>query len=204
MHRALYDCAQMALTPTGPVVRMLLATHPAGSSRPPIGKVKEGTVSEQFFTTLPPSAFTPADVLDLYLHRGSFETVLADEDQEQEPDRWVSHTPCGQEFWQILSQWIWNLRLELGQHASASTLRVTDMASSQVSAPPADRDPPAEQAPSTGLDPPAEQTPAESFELVSYGPPQWARLSYTKGFAGSDFVLQPDGTLRCPGFPSLI
>jgi hypothetical protein len=81
MHRALYNCAQMALTPTGPVVRTLLATHPAGSSRPPIGKVKEGTVSEQFFTTLPSSAFTPADVLELYLHRGSFETVLADEDQ---------------------------------------------------------------------------------------------------------------------------
>ncbi len=198
MPRALYDCAEMALTPAGPVVRMLLATHPAGSSRPPIGKVKEGTVYEQFFTTLPSCAFTPADVLALSLHRGSFETVLADEDHEQDPDRWVSHTSWGQEFWQILSQWIWNLRLELGQHASASTMRVTDMASSQVSAPPTLGDPPAEQASSTGLDPPVEQTPAESFELMSYGPPPWARLSYTKGLAGADFVLQPDGTLRCP------
>src|SRR5260370_11132356 len=68
------------------------ATHPAVSSRPPIGKVREGTVYEQFFTTLPSSAFTPADVLDLYLHRGSFETVLADEDEEQAVDRWVSRT----------------------------------------------------------------------------------------------------------------
>jgi len=33
---------------------------------------------------------------------------------------------------------------------------------------------------------------------VIYGPPQWARRSYTKGFAGSDFALQPDGTLLCP------
>jgi len=73
-------------------MRMLLATHPAGSSRPPIGKVREGTIYEQFFTTLPPHAFTPADVLDLYLHRGSFETVLADEDEEQATDRWVSRT----------------------------------------------------------------------------------------------------------------
>ena len=71
---------------------MLLATHPAGSSRPPVGKVKEGTVYEQFFTPLPFPAFTPADVLDLSLHRGSFETVLADEDREQDPDRWVSRT----------------------------------------------------------------------------------------------------------------
>ncbi len=29
-------------------------------------------------------------------------------------------------------------------------------------------------------------------------PPQWARPSYTKGFAGADFSLQPNGTLRCP------
>jgi hypothetical protein len=40
--------------------------------------------------------------------------------------------------------------------------------------------------------------PAPVVEPVSYGPPQWARRSFTKGFAGSDFVLQPDGTLRCP------
>jgi hypothetical protein len=40
--------------------------------------------------------------VELYLHRGAFETVLSDEDQEQDPDRWCSHTACGQEFWQIL------------------------------------------------------------------------------------------------------
>jgi hypothetical protein len=90
--RALYDCGPIHLASTGPAVRMLLATHPAGSSRPPVGKVREGTVYEQFFTTLPFPAFTPADVLDLYLHRGSFETVLADEDEEQATDRWVSRT----------------------------------------------------------------------------------------------------------------
>src|SRR5260221_10174597 len=32
-------------------------------------------------------AFTASDVVELYLHRGAFETTLADEDQEQEPDR---------------------------------------------------------------------------------------------------------------------
>jgi hypothetical protein len=134
--RALYDCGQVQLAPTGPVMRMLLATHPAGPSRPPIGKVLDQTVYEQFFTTLPPHAFTPADVLDLYLHRGSFETVLADEDEEQAVDRWVSRTQWGQECWQIISQWIWNLRLELGQHAQATTMRVTDLAYSRVLEPP--------------------------------------------------------------------
>jgi len=76
--------------------------------------MRNGVVYAQFFTTVPPDAFTPAEVLDLYLHRGSFEIVLADEDQEQDPDRWYSHTPCGQEFCQILSQWMWNVRLECG------------------------------------------------------------------------------------------
>ena len=49
-------------------------------------------------TTLPSLAFTASDVLDLYLHRGSFETVLADEDDEQDSDRWYSHTPWGSEL----------------------------------------------------------------------------------------------------------
>ncbi len=46
--------------------------------------------------------------------------------------------------------------------------------------------------------------PVKASELVkadasvSYGPAQWARRSFTKGFAGADFALQPDGTLRCP------
>src|SRR5205807_10390334 len=103
---SLFACPGIGLAPAGPVVRIILATPPATSSPPSIGVVRHGTVYEQFFTTVPQRAFTPADVLELYLHRGSFETVLADEDAEQEPDRWVSQTPCGQEFWQILCQWI--------------------------------------------------------------------------------------------------
>src|SRR6266699_4898975 len=31
-----------------------------------------------------------------------------------------------------------------------------------------------------------------------YGPPKCARVSFTHGFPGSAFTLQPDGTLRCP------
>jgi len=58
-------------------------------------------------------------VLDLYLHRGSFETVLADEDDEQDADRWYSHTPCSQEFCQILAQWVWN---EAGWNWGSSSL----------------------------------------------------------------------------------
>ncbi len=230
--RALSDCGSIHLAPTGPVMRMLLATHPAGSSRPPIGKVRERTVYEQFFTTLPSPAFTPTDVLDRYLHRGSFETVLADEDEEQATDRWVSRTQWGQEFWQIISQWIWNLRLELGQHAQATTMRLTDLAYSRVlepPTPPPDDDPPPDGTPPPippGAAPPSASTApvdpvassstpgaADGAETsqnaldcpVSYGPPNWARPSFTHGFPGSAFPPQPDGTLLCPaGHPLFV
>jgi hypothetical protein len=49
-----------------------------------------------------------------------------------------------------------------------------------------------------GIFPVAVVEPVAMAESLSYGPPQWAHRSFTKGFAGSDFVLQPDGTLRCP------
>jgi len=103
--RTLFDCPAIPLAPGGPCLRMIVATHAATSTPAPIGTTRDEVVYELFFTTLPQSAFTCGDVLGLYLHRGSFETVLADEDQEQDLDRWVSHTPAGQEFWQILSQW---------------------------------------------------------------------------------------------------
>ncbi|WP_242527266.1 hypothetical protein [Ktedonosporobacter rubrisoli] len=45
-----------------------------------------------FLTNLPREAFTAADVLALYLHRGAFEPTLADEDRELGPDRWCSHS----------------------------------------------------------------------------------------------------------------
>ena len=40
--------------------------------------------------------------------------------------------------------------------------------------------------------------PSEPATPVIYGPPQWAKRSFTGGFPGSAFPLQPDGTLRCP------
>ena len=105
---------------------MLLAVRQGAGSSPSIGTLRTGTVYEQFFTTVPPHAFTPADVLDLSLHRGSFETVLADEDLEQDSDRWSSYTPHGQETWQILSQWIWNLRQELRKPRQPTSMRLTE------------------------------------------------------------------------------
>jgi hypothetical protein len=183
MTRALYDCQSVPLTPSGPEVRLVVATHAVTSSAPKVGIERDDSVYELFVSTLPSPAFTCSDVLDLYLHRGSFETVLADEDVEQDADRWYSHTPCGQEFCQILAQWVWNLRLELGQKLSSSELRTTEFATARAIEP-------AQAAKSAPL--------STHPPVVTYGPPKFARPSFTGGFPGSAFTLQPDGTLRCP------
>jgi hypothetical protein len=57
--------------------------------------------------------------------------VLADEDIEEDPDRWCSYTECGQELWQIACQWVWNLRLVLGQEMQAGTLREIEWAAAK-------------------------------------------------------------------------
>src|SRR2546427_11341308 len=46
----------------------------------------------------------------------------------QDPDRWCSHAPAGQEAWQIVSQWVWNLRLELGHVLEPTPMRTTEFA----------------------------------------------------------------------------
>lgn len=156
MTRALYDCPTVPLTPAGSEVRLVVTTRPAAGA-PTVGLERGGMVYELFVSTLASPAFTASDVLDLYLHRGSFETALADEDHEQDSDRWYSHTSCGQEFSQILAQWVWNLRLELGQHLSPADLRSTEFAPALE----------AEAAPQ------AEPGPAEaSTPSVNYGPPR--------------------------------
>ncbi|HEY4383526.1 MAG TPA: hypothetical protein VGN34_03490, partial [Ktedonobacteraceae bacterium] len=176
--RALFDFPEILLTPTGPRSRVIVATHPAQATAAPIGVTREHYVYELFFTALPQAAFTPADVVALYLHRGAFETVLSDEDNEQDPDRWCSRTACGQQWWQIISQWMWNLRLELGHRLHPMPLRTTEFAPAQ---------------------PQSLQEPAsEPSTDVIYGPPQWARAAQMGGFAANTFIPQPDGTLRCP------
>jgi hypothetical protein len=181
--RALFDCPDIPLTPMGPRIRVIVATHPASRTLAPVGVTRDGVVYELFLTVLPQVAFTPADVVGLYLHRGAFETVLSDEDKEQDPDRWVSHSACGQECWQILSQWMWNVRLELGHRLHPTPMRITEFAPAQEEPLPA---------------PIPDNTPS-----VIYGPAEWARTARVGIFAGTDFTEQTDGTLRCPAGHSL-
>jgi len=88
-----------------------------------VGLTRQGMVYELFFTNLPQQSFTACDVVELYLHRGAFEPTLADEDNELDLDRWCSHSACGQECWQVIAQWVWNLRLELGHVLTPQPVR---------------------------------------------------------------------------------
>src|SRR6266581_8148914 len=91
--RTLYDCPDVPVGPEGCRCRVVVATHSKGPMKSRVGVTRQGVVYELFFTRLPQDAFTASDVVALYLHRGAFEPVLADEDQEQDPDRWCSHAP---------------------------------------------------------------------------------------------------------------
>jgi hypothetical protein len=183
MLRALYDCPNVPLGPEGMRCRLVVATHPAGATKSRIGVTHSDVVYELFLTALPQNAFTASDVVALYLHRGAFENALADEDQEQDPDRWVSHTANGQEVWQIVSQWRWNLRLELGHVLEPTEIRTTLFA--------------------PALPPAHKETPAQA-PVQGYGSAEVALPWKAGRFSGRDFALQPDGTLRCPAKQSLV
>jgi len=180
--RALFDFPDLALSPAGPRTRVIVATRPLSEAPVKVGTTRGESVYELFYTALPSGAFTPADVVALYLHRGAFETVLSDEDKEQEPDRWCSQTAWGQEFWLIVAQWTWNLRLELGHALHPAPMRTTEFAPARNAKPMVKPD---------GATQPG----------VSYKPPVWA-VSRMGCIAGEYFTPQPDGTVQCPaGFP---
>ena len=99
-----------------------------------------------------------------------------------------------QEFWQILSQWVWNTRLALGQVCHEQVPRWTVWADTLT----------ASTAASAALQPPPAVEPdavTSAEELVAQdGPLELARPWATaRGrFAGHDFTPLDDGTLRCP------
>jgi hypothetical protein len=177
--RSLYDCPEVPVGPEGRGCRVVVATHPKGPMKSRVGATRKSIVYELFFTKLPQEAFTAADIVALYLHRGAFEPQLADEDQEQDPDRWCSHAPAGQEAWQIVSQWVWNLRLELGHVLEPTPMRTTEFA------------------------PPVTETRASQAPVQGYGKPAVALPWKAGRFSGQDFTLQPDGVLHCPAGKTL-
>jgi hypothetical protein len=160
-----------------------VATHQASKKKSRIAVTREGIVYELFFTRLPQQDFTASDVVELYLHRGAYAPILADEDVEQDPDRGCRQSSCGQECWQVVAQWVWNLRLELGHQLHPDPVRTTSIAPACSS---------------THEDVTNFPSPPQG-----YGFPEVALPWKAGRFSGRDFALQPDGTLRCPAGQTL-
>lgn len=192
--------------------RVLLARRvaPADPKEVSVGKLCDGWVYELFLTSQPAQSLPAATVLELYGDRGSFEQVLSDEDVEQDPDRWCSHRPCGQEFWQLTCQWVWNIRLSLGSVSLGEELRWTAWQSETAAT--AQEASSTQEAQGTGGDgdgspqsagaTAASDSPSEAMapEVPSYGP---LRLAYSwmkqpPPYAAVNFQVGEDDTLRCP------
>jgi len=158
----------------------------------PVGKLRGTYVYELFLTSHPAACLPATMIVALYQHRGSFEQVLSDEDQEQDPDRWCSHTADGQEFWQIVSQWVWNMRLELGAVVQEQPLRWTCWLDPQSDAPAAP------SLPVTAAT--CSHAPSAEELLANYGPLElaqpWAKAR--RRFSAQDFRVLDDDTLECP------
>jgi len=173
---------------------------PADRTSITIGKLRGAYVYELFLTSHLASSLSAATILALYQQRGAFEQVLSDEDDEQDPDRWCSHQPCGQEFWQILSQWVWNTRLRLGHVAQPQLMRWTTWESPPAPAPatPVARVPTADVA--VPLPTSAIPTQVTADLVPTYGPlvlsQPWAKAR--RRFSSQAFTLGADDTLICP------
>jgi hypothetical protein len=177
-----FEGGWIPVTSEGAMVRVIVTRYPAPASKkkPSVGKRIGPWVYELYLTALSEDGFVPEDIQDLYYGRGAFESVLAEEDIEQEADRWCSHSACGQEFWQIVCQWVWNLRLALGKRMQQAPLRDIEWA-------------------------PPTCTPAKRVRQpdakLEYGPWQVAQgpVGVTSPLFGArDFVWHDDGTLHCP------
>jgi len=185
LSRDLFDCGQLPVTAQGHRSRLIVATHQASTS--PVGVTRDGMVYELFFTALPALGFTAGDVLKFappigevsrpsLLMKTSSRTVIGG----------VRLPHRGKRVWQILSQWMWNLRQELSQQWQPTPMRLTVFAEVQTAA-----SPPSAHVASQSISEP-------SLEEPSFGPPQWARAARVGSLGGEHFVLQPTGTLRCP------
>ncbi|MBD2066324.1 hypothetical protein H6F93_02080 [Leptolyngbya sp. FACHB-671] len=160
-----------------------------------VGKCQGKYIHELFLTSLPVEQFTATDVLNLYNGRGGFERVLSEEDTEQDGDRWCSWQSQGQNFWQILNQWVWNWRIRAGAAQSPqSCARQTEWSpalalKSEVAVAPV------EQASSAfPVNHPSERsTPRYGAMTVAKG---WGKSRHKYG--GKDFKIIEDQFIECP------
>jgi hypothetical protein len=94
--------------------RLIVTRRKLHGNKAKVGKTRGDWAYELFVTDRSREAFTACDIVSLYFGRGAFEQMLAHEDRECAPQRWLSNHPEGQSLWQLVCQHIWNVRLRLG------------------------------------------------------------------------------------------
>lgn len=165
--------------------------------KPSVGKCEGKYLYELFLTSLPASSFSAADVLSLYNGRGGFEQTLSEEDTEQDCDRWCSWQPEGQSFWQILSQWVWNWRIQAGWQSQAERqVRQTLWSPALETSKPQDS-----SALPLEVNPPNRPTvdpnlaPAPKYGAM-VAVPGWGQSRHK--YSGKDFKVIDDEAIECP------
>ncbi len=185
--------------------RLIVVRTPVNPNRAHrVGKRMGEFIYELFVTSHAPTGLSGPDILSLYYGRGGFEKVLADEDKEGDCDRWCSWNPQGQEFWQILCQWVWNWRVWTGWVHHPQPLRQTLWAPAQepselatLPAAPMEEPLPLSEAKAKARRPPIDSTEHGPMQLSR----SWAR---NRGkFSGDDFKLLDKRTLQCPAGHSM-
>ena len=164
---------------------------------PGVGKRQGDSIWELFVSDRDPHGLSALDLLSLYFARGGFEQTLAQEDQEQEPDRWCSGHPAGQESWQLLSQWVWNVRLRLGAVAATPPVRRTLWAEAQV---PADAASPGAEVPSPDPQPDG-PPPSPPASLKDPEPPLGVAPAPLCADSPSPATPEPDPSEPAPAPP---
>ncbi|EFH80522.1 hypothetical protein [Ktedonobacter racemifer] len=187
MERSLYDCPQIPVGSEGIPCRVIVATHPAGKKKSPMGVTRAESSTNSSSRISHSTRSRLLTLLSCICIVGLSSPYSQTKIESKTPDRWCSHSAWGQEAWQTVAQWVWNLRLELGHQVEPTPLRITEFtpALPEQNAQAATR--PTSSAPTSGYSSP---TTATSFK--------------TGRFTGADFPLQLDGTLRCPAGQSLV
>jgi hypothetical protein len=168
--------------------------------KPRIGIRMGDYAYELVLTSIPVHALNAVDIVSLCLGRGGFEKSLGDEDVECDCDRWCSWHPLGQEFWQILAQRVW-----VGWNQHPTSLRQT-LWQPALEGDRLEPEPPVEPQPqqtslgATKTHPPFDDTPSEQYAPMQVVE-SWARSNGK--FAGNDFTLESERSLRCPAGHSM-
>ena len=171
-----------------------------------IGKRLDGWIYELVATDRTAAQWDAARAYTLYQERGAFEATLGQEDRELPTDRWVSFADHGQEFWQILCQWVWNLRLRAAARARAAPTpseplepEATAIRGESVVLPPPARA--SAQTPRTGVESAAATAathPAEAGEPTSMPTSMPTSTRVQAAFGTGCFERKDAHTVVCP------